>query len=226
MFDEDNTKGINYLLIKPAEIEQIYIKYPISHIYTQKISSRATSKNTQISTLSSSSRMEEDHKVRSLDNKTEININFVRLTPPLHNFKIAAAKLSPSTMPEKKHRISFDNKKKPSTSESKLSVAVEEPPTPSNKSVVSATTSTRSNIMSAAKDDKETETEVEEDNNTSIDLEASSEESEEEEKELFDKLFQKTLSLTPSKMTPKRKGKSRKKSVGDNQSMPMNLPFM
>ena len=110
-------------------------------------------------------------------------------------------------MPEKKHRISFANEEKLSTSESKQPVAVEEPPTPSNTSILSTTTSTRSNTLTPAKDIKETETEVEEDNKTKIDLETSSGESEEEKEELLTKLFQKILSLTSSKMTLTRKGK-------------------
>ena len=108
--------------------------------------------------------------------KTEIYFNFVRLTPSLQNFKIAAAKLSQSTTPEKKHRINFANKEKPPfTSELKKEAAVEEPPTPSNEIIVSAASSSRSNILSAAGNNKEAEID--------IDLEASSNKSEDKEEE-------------------------------------------
>ena len=45
LFDKDNTKGINHRTSKPAEIEQIYSKFPIFHIYSPKAFKATNFKN-------------------------------------------------------------------------------------------------------------------------------------------------------------------------------------
>ena len=203
-----------------------------------KHSNSPTLKITPTSTPYLSTRIEEEHRVSDIDS-TSNEIKNTLTNPFFRISKIADADLSLSSTPEKKRKITFADNSAPSsllqhkqpapvdTKDNKAAAPpARQPTTPSNESIISATSTTADSDIEAH-DDKETETEIDEGDKESIDLEVSSadDESEDKEEELLVQSLQQHLTLQPTKMSS-RKGTKALKKKASNHPIPMTLPFL
>ena len=206
-----------------------------------KHSNSPTLKITPTSTPYLSTRIEEEHRVSDIDS-TSNEIKNTLTNPFFQISKIADADLSLSSTPEKKRKITFADNSAPSsllqhkqpapvdTKDNKAAAPpARQPTTPSNESIISATSTTADSDIEAH-DDKETETEIDEGDKESIDLEVSSadDESEDEEEELLVQSLKQNLTLQPTPTNKMISGKGTKalKKKPANHPIPMTLPFL